>query len=163
MCKTKHSLGTLNTNKLKEPNLQWMEQSEPNNALGLHFQLETKNQKDNQLGVAESMSYSQFSMSCKTHQPKKTHWNFPWQFSLNKMQKNPQKRTNFWRRKKTYEPAERRAKTKRSPSLMSSKTLQPSQVTLGFWIESDWELFWDIIMILYWRTREISLMWRIYE
>lgn len=72
-----------------------MEQSEPNNALGLHFQLETKNQKDNQLGVAESMSYSQFSMSCKNHQPKKTHWNFPWQFSLNKMQKTHKKEPIF--------------------------------------------------------------------
>lgn len=77
-----------------------MEQSEPNNALGLHFQLETKNQKDNQLGVAESMSYSQFSMSCKTQQPKKTHWNFPWQFSLNKMQKKPTKKNQFLKKKK---------------------------------------------------------------
>lgn len=31
-----------------------------------------------------------------------------------------------------YEEGERRAKTRRSPSLMSSRTLQPSHVILGF-------------------------------
>ena len=35
-----------------------------------------------------------------------------------------------------YAAGDRRAKTKRSPSLMSSNTLQPSQVNLEFWTES---------------------------
>lgn len=46
---------------------------------------------------------------------------------------------------RTHEPDVRRAKTRRSPSLMSSKTLQPSHVTLEFCVKSDWRLFWDII------------------
>jgi len=36
---------------------------------------------------------------------------------------------------------------------MSSKTLQPSQVTLGFWIEFDWMLFWDMFGPLLWFLR----------
>lgn len=45
---------------------------------------------------------------------------------------------------RTYDAGERRAKIRRSPSLISSKTLQPSHVTLGFWTASLWILLPDI-------------------
>lgn len=78
--------------------------------------------------------------------PARSQSAYQWNISLCGKKKT---KNNFLHDKKTNEPAERRAKTRRSPSLMSSKTLQPSQVTLGFWIEPGWELFWGIL-ILYW-------------
>ena len=51
--------------------------------------------------------------------------------------------------RETYAAGERRAKTRRSPSLMSSNTLQPSQVTLQLWFGLVTTLFSDISSSLF--------------
>ena len=62
-----------------------------------------------------------------------------------------------------YEPEVRRAKTRRSPSFISSNTLQPSQVTWAFRIGSNWTLFCDIIEFLFsfMRTRILQITFRL--
>jgi hypothetical protein len=83
--------------------------------------------------AVKSNSYFQFSRSYKLRKKKLKH-------SLILAMEQRKK----LKVQETYEPAVNRENTRRSPSLMSSKTLQPSHVTLGFWTESDWMLFWDM-------------------
>lgn len=120
-------------------NLVSWKEHEINMTLFSHFQFETKNRKDNQSRVVNNNSCSQFSESCTNPLTKINYKRVLENWNLHNI------RSRFIiLYLRTYEPFESRAKTNRSPSLMSSKTLQPSQVTLGFRTESSWRLSWDI-------------------
>lgn len=88
-----------------------------------------------QLKAAESSSYSQFSTSCRAS-------------NASKRDSSLIKQENTERFKETDAEAESRAKTRRSPSLMSSKTLHPSEVSLEFKFGLVDSVFDDILFIL---------------
>lgn len=96
--------------------------------------LETKTQKGTQSKAAVSNSCSRFLFSCKLPNKNSTK-------TKNRILIHCYPKINYFKWK-SYEPAVRREKRTRSPSLISSKTLHPSQVILGFWfrLEVSFEL-----------------------